>query len=67
MTATRRLAAILSVDIAGYSRLKGRFRRILPVASRSDEGLLTDPIAGAQPAGRNASSFRSASGDPFLM
>ena len=26
MTATRRLAAILSVDIAGYSRLKGRFR-----------------------------------------
>ena len=45
----------------------GRSRRILPVASRSDEGLLTDPIAGAQPAGRNAGSFRSASGDPFLM
>jgi hypothetical protein len=32
MTTTRRLAAILSVDIASYSRLKGRFRRISSVA-----------------------------------
>jgi len=43
MTATRRLAAILSVDIAGYSRLKGRFRRISPVLARPGERHLTEP------------------------
>jgi len=61
MTANRRRLGSAAVPA------NGPFRRILRVASRSGEGLLTDPIAGAQPADRDASSFRSASGDPFLM
>ena len=28
----------------------GRYRRILPVSARPGEGLLTEPIAGVQPA-----------------
>jgi tetratricopeptide (TPR) repeat protein len=38
MTTTHRLAAILSVDIAGYSRLKGRFRRNLSLHRAFGEG-----------------------------
>jgi len=31
MTATRRLAAILAADVAGYSRLIGQTRKVLSI------------------------------------
>jgi len=32
-----------------YLNLNGRFRRVSPIASRPDEGPLTEPTAAAQP------------------
>ncbi len=43
MTATRRLAAILALDVAGYSRLMGRARKARLAAPKAIRRELIDP------------------------